>query len=99
MEFLRVEDISEPALEYIAEQISVSPKEIYKYFNRENTRLSHLKEIKNIYGFKNYTEDFSGELHKYLMPFAIENDNCMNLIKLAINKIRSNKIILPNNNN
>ena len=93
--FLRVEDISEPALEYIAEQISVSPKEIYKYFNRENTRLSHLKEIKNIYGFKNCTEDFSGELHKYLMPFAIENDNSMNLIKLAINKIRSNKIILP----
>ena len=93
--FLRVEDISEPALDYIAEQISVSPKEIYKYFNRENTRLAHLKEIKSIYGFKNYTENFSTELRKYLMPFAIENDNSINLIKLAISKIRSQKIILP----
>jgi len=93
--FLRIEDISEPALNYIAEQISVNPIEIQKYFNREKTRLAHLKEIKNIYSFTNYSDEYSEEIKNYLMPFAIESDNSMPLIKLAINKIRSEKTILP----
>ncbi len=47
------------------------------------------------YGFKNYTWQDSLSLIQILLPYAMENDNIINLLKLAIIEIRKQKIILP----
>lgn len=92
---ISINNIPESVLNYIAEQIQVSPKELELYAQRENTRLEHLQEIREIYGFKNYTDQHTQSLIQTLLPYAIENDNVINLMKLAINEIKIQKMILP----
>lgn len=92
---ISINNIPESVLDYISEQIKVSPKELELYAQRENTRLEHLQEIRELYGFKNYTDQHTQCLIKTLLPYAIENDNVINLIKLSINEIRRQKVILP----
>lgn len=92
---ISINSIPESVLNYISEQIQVSPKELELYAQRENTRLEHLQEIREIYGFKNYTDQHTQSLIQTLLPYAIENDNIINLMKLAINEIKRQKIILP----
>ncbi|SMC26196.1 Transposase and inactivated derivatives, TnpA family [Clostridium acidisoli DSM 12555] len=93
--FISINNISESVLNYISEQIQVSSKELALYAQRENTRLEHLQEIREIYGFTNYTDQHTKSLTQTLLPYAIENDNVINLMKLAINEIKTQKIILP----
>ena len=52
--FININNIPESVLNYISEQIQVSSKELELYAQRENTRLEHLQEIREIYGFTNY---------------------------------------------
>ncbi len=92
---ISINNIPESVLDYIAEQIKVNPKEFELYAQRENTRLEHLQEIRELYGFKNYTDQHTQCLIQTLLPYAIENDNVISLIKLSINKIRKQKVILP----
>ncbi|MCE5222279.1 MAG: Tn3 family transposase [Clostridium sp.] len=92
---ISINNIPESVLDYISEQIKVSPKELELYAQRENTRLEHLQEIRELYGFKNYTDQHTQCLIQTLLPYAIENDNVINLIKLSINEIRRQKVILP----
>ncbi|MCD2346131.1 DUF4158 domain-containing protein [Clostridium guangxiense] len=80
-------DIPESVLRYIANQIEVDPKEFELYAQRENTKLEHMQEIREIYGFKNYKEENNLSLVQTLIPYAMENDNVINLIKLAINGV------------
>lgn len=88
-------NIPESVLNYIADQIQVAPNEFELYAQRENTRLEHLQEIREIYGFKNYKEETNLPLTQTLISYAMENDNVINLMKLAINEIKNQKIILP----
>jgi TnpA family transposase len=90
-----INNIPESVLIYISEQIQVTPKELELYAQRDNTRLEHLQEIREIYGFRNYTEQDNLSLIPILLPYAMENNNVINLMKLAINEIKKNKIILP----
>lgn len=92
---ISINNMPESVLDYISEQIKVNPKELELYAQRENTRLEHLQEIRELYGFKNYTDQHTKFLIQTLLPYAIENDNVMNLIKLSINEIRRQKVILP----
>jgi TnpA family transposase len=88
-------NIPERVLNYIADQIHVNPMEFELYAQRENTRLDHMQEIREIYGFKNYKEEKNLSLLQTLIPYAMENDNVIDLMKLAINEIKNQKIILP----
>ena len=88
-------NIPESVLNYISQQIHVDTKDFELYAQRENTRLEHIQEIRRIYGFKNYKEENNLSLVKILIPYAMENDNVINLMKLAINEIKNQKVILP----
>lgn len=90
-----IDIIPEEVLEYIAEQIKVDPKEFTFYAQRENTRRDHLDEIRDLYGYKSFTEEHSQYLLQILMSYAMENDNVINLIKIAIEALRKKKIVLP----
>lgn len=88
-------DIPDTVLSYIADQINVSPKDFPLYFQRENTRMEHLQEIRDLYAYKSYTNNDYTNLIDYLLPLAIENDNMFRLMKAAISWLKSDKIILP----
>ncbi|WP_352418239.1 DUF4158 domain-containing protein [Proteiniborus sp.] len=85
----------DPVLEYIAEQLNIDPKEMIQYAQRENTRLEHLQEIREKYGYRNFIEQDEESLISILLSAAIENDNVINLMKTAIETLRKQKIILP----
>lgn len=88
-------NIPESVLSYIAEQIQVSPKQLELYAQRENTRLEHSQEIREVYGYRYYTEQDGQTLIDILLPYDLENDNVINLMKLAIGEIKKHKVILP----
>ncbi len=73
----------------------MNPNEIELYAQRENTRLEHLQEIRELYGYSYYSDNNYDDLTNYLIPFAMENDNIINLIKLAIGQLKKQKFILP----
>ena len=93
--FSMVNTIPRSVLNYISEQIDVNPEELQLYARRENTRLEHLKEIRLIYGFRYFSKQDSLHLIKKLILAAMENNNIISLIKLAINEIKKQKIIIP----
>lgn len=90
-----INNIPESVLNYIAEQIQVDPKQFEFYAQRENTRMEHLKEIREIYGYRYYIKEDEKYLIDILFPYALENDDAINLMKLAILEIRKQKIMLP----
>jgi len=87
--------IPEAVLSYIAEQLGIGAEEYEQYAQRENTRLEHLQELRQVYGYKNFAEDDFKRLSDYIMPFALENDNIIRLIRVAIDELRKDMIILP----
>lgn len=89
------DDIPEPVLEYIAEQIGVNANEIFQYSDRVSTRIEHLQELRDEYDYRNFTGEDSETLFSMLLSVAIENDNVTHLMKIAIESLRKQKIILP----
>jgi TnpA family transposase len=88
-------DIPESVLSYVAEQLQVNPKDFDQYAQRENTRLEHFQELRELYGFRNFTDSDYNYLLEYLKPFAMENDNVLRLIRLAIEELKKQMVILP----
>ncbi len=75
-----VSDIPLKVMSYITEQLEVNPNEYEQYAQRENTRLEHLQELRQEYGYTSFTENDSKYLYGALMPYAMENDNAGRLI-------------------
>ena len=66
--FGNMSDIPDTVLSYIAEQLEVNSKEFEQYAQRENTRFEHLLELREVYGFKNFSDTDYNYLLEYLMP-------------------------------
>jgi TnpA family transposase len=92
---VNVNEVPFSVLSYIAAQISVNIDRYQDYAQREKTRREHLQEIRQTYGFTVFCEADSKRLQTFLIPYALENDNILRLIKLAIEELRRQKIILP----
>ncbi|AJA46824.1 transposase [Clostridium pasteurianum DSM 525 = ATCC 6013] len=89
------QEIPESILCYISEQLNINPKEFDLYFKRENTRMEHFQEIREIYGYRTYSDKDYNYLIDYLVPLAMDNDNVFRLMKAAIAELRNKMIILP----
>jgi TnpA family transposase len=90
-----IDNIPEPVIHYVANQINANAKDIQQYGFREKTRLEHLQKLRDLYGFRFFNDTDKSLLQDYLMPFAMENDQVLRLIKLSIERLREQKIILP----
>lgn len=90
-----INGIPDIVLNYIAEQLQISPKEFERYAQRENTRLEHLQELREEYGYRSFTDSDSIFISEFLTPFAMENDNAGRLLRIAIKEMKREKIILP----
>lgn len=82
-------------LSYIAEQLQANPNEFEQYGQRENARLKHLQELREAYGFRNFLKSDYEYLLEYLMPYAMENDNVIRLIRITIEELKRRMVILP----
>ncbi len=88
-------EIPDMVLSYIAEQLHVNPEIFSKYFQRRMTKYEHLEELQTTYGYRQYSEEDGEMLSIHLLPFAMENDNIIHLIRESINKLKRNLVILP----
>lgn len=82
-------------LEYIAQQIKVDPDDFSLYAKREPTKREHLEEIRQQFGYKNFSVKEHHEVANVLLQYALENGNALYLIKIALDIFRKMKIILP----
>jgi TnpA family transposase len=92
---LNINEIPHTVLSYISMQINIKSEELAGYGKRKMTRVNHLQELQEIYGYTSFTEQDGLILGEYLMSYAMENDNSIRLIRLAIDYLREQKIILP----
>lgn len=90
-----VEEIPDMVLNHIAEQLHVNSKEFEQYAQRENTRLEHLQELRDKFGYRSFSDADSNYLSECLMPYAMDNDNVGRLIRIAIEEMKKQMVILP----
>jgi len=90
-----MDHIPQTVLSYVAAQLKVEPESFSKYAQREMTPIGHLQELLEVYGFRYFDGMDHPSLEDYLMPCAMENDHVLRLVKLAIEWLRGQKVILP----
>jgi TnpA family transposase len=90
-----VEPIPIKVLQHLARQLNVDPDSFALYSSREATRYEHLGEIRNIYGFRNFSSSEYRTISRLLLKHAMQNGNTMYLIQTLIEELRKQKVILP----
>ncbi|WP_010648716.1 Tn3 family transposase [Oceanobacillus massiliensis] len=90
-----VKEVSPLILSYLAKQLNLDPETFSLYAQREPTRREHLEEIRQEYGYQNFSLSEYRFITRYLFQQAIENGNTLHLIRQAIEELRKRKVILP----
>ncbi len=90
-----IRSIPESMLSYIAEQLQVNCAEFENYGLRKNTKIDHLQELRDLYGFKIFSDIDYSDLITYLTSYAMANDNALVLISIAIEELKRKRIVLP----
>jgi TnpA family transposase len=87
--------IPDSMLSYIAKQVGVEPDVFPLYAQREPTRREHMEEIRQAYGYRNFTLREYRSTSQIMLKYALENGNAVYLLRTAIDELRKQKIILP----
>jgi TnpA family transposase len=87
--------IPDSLLNYIAEQVKVKSDAFLLYAQREQTRREHIDEIRQIYGYRNFTQHKYKAISQIMGKYALENGNAEYLLRTIIEELRKQKIILP----
>lgn len=90
-----VEPIPDYVLRYLARQIQVDPHSYSLYAKRDPTKHEHLEEIRQIYGYQNFSASEYRQIAQFLLPHALENGNTMYLLRVVQGEFLKRKIILP----
>lgn len=90
-----VEPIPEYVIQYIARQIDANPDSFSLYAQRDPTKHEHMEEIRQVYGYQNFSASKYRELAQYLLKHALQSGNSMYLLRTVQEKLRNRKIILP----
>lgn len=89
-----INTIPENAIIYVAAQLKINPKEIHNY-KRRQTKDDHVKLIKNIYGYKEFSH-LKKYLSNWLLNRAIYTTESTNMLfDMLLKKCLDEKIILP----
>lgn len=87
--------IPDSVLSYIAKQVGVEPDVFALYAQREPTRREHMEEIRQAYGYRNFTLREYRSISQIMLKYALENGNADYLLRTTIEELRKQKIILP----
>jgi TnpA family transposase len=90
-----VETIPMKVLQHLARQLNVDPDSFALYSSREATRYEHLEEIRNVYGFRNFSPSEYRTISRLLLKHAMQNGNTIYLVQTLIEELRKQKVILP----
>lgn len=90
-----VEPIPDYIIQYIAKQINANPDSFSLYAQRDPTKHEHMEEIRQVYGYQNFSVSTYRELAQYLLKHALQNGNSMYLLRTVQEELRKRKIILP----
>ena len=86
--YTHLKSIPHSVIQYIAQQINVPAAAIHFYGQRENTLWSHLKEIRKVYGYQEFTSKEYRQLSKHPLPLALENEDSMYLLNACFEYLR-----------
>ena len=90
-----INNIPNTIILYVSNQLNVDPNVFEFYSNRQNTIFEHFKDIKNIYGYKPFSEENYSVICEFLSSKYYQSDNSYFLITNCIEKLKDMKIILP----
>lgn len=83
-------------VEYVAEQLRVDPASLEDYARpRVETRRDHLIELRQRYGFRNFTQNTRRRMSEFLLPVALSTDKPIALVTALIDELRRHQVILP----
>ena len=80
---------------YVGQQIMVSPEALADYPEREQTRTEHLRRIYEYLGYRRPTQADLRELFDWLVERAIEHDDPVLLVSLAVERFKAQKLVRP----
>jgi hypothetical protein len=90
------EVIPQELINFIAEQIDISPEDFSHYAKRDETRRSHLAFLTEKLGFHAFSrETHFQELVNWLTPVAFENPEGVFLVGALLNELRRRCILNP----
>lgn len=92
---LQMTNLSEQFISYIAEQLNLPAEVFAKYGRRRKTPYDHLQTICQFYGYRPCGREDILPLARYLVPFALENDEALPLVDGALAWMREHKLIAP----
>jgi TnpA family transposase len=92
------EKASLEVIEFVAQQLEVSPSNWELYGNRQNTIHEHLRELQTIFGFKSFTMQIYAESLKFLDSLAMQTDKGIVLAVTLVDHLRAKLILLPSVN-
>ncbi len=90
-----VEPIPGYVIQSIARQIDANPDSFSLYAQRDPTKHEHMEEIRQVYGYQNFSVSKYRELAQYLLKHTLQNGNSMYLLRTVQEELRNRKIILP----
>lgn len=89
------ETIPIEVLRFLAAQIGIEASDLAGYAAREETRHNHLAQLRDIYGFRNFTGRGAAELRQWLLDQAFYAMSNLDLATRFIARCRETQIILP----
>ena len=92
---MQMSSISEQVVVYVAEQLNLPATAFIEYGRRRGTPYDHLQNICRHYGYRACTQSDVMPLIRYLLPFAMENDEALPLVDGAMAWIRQRHLIAP----
>lgn len=90
----QIPDVPTVVLQYLADQLDVDVSSFEDY-QRPNTLSDHLIKIRQIYHYREYGWAEQLQLTRHLLPYAMESDQSLALVELALQLMREQRIIVP----
>ena len=89
------EVLPQPALDFVAEQIHVTPGELATYAARRQTRQEQLDEQREAFGFRMYGADQAREISAWLLPVALATTDISGIAATLMDEFRRRRIVAP----
>ena len=89
------EVLPQSALDFVAEQIHVTPGELATYAARRQTRQEQLDELRETFGFGMCGADQAREFTTWLLPVALATTDVSSIAATLMDEFRRRRIVAP----
>lgn len=89
------EDLPQPFIDFIAQQVGTHAKDFQDYAKRETTRREHVNTLMDMLGLISFKGTHFKKMVQWLIPIAFENSNSVLLVSAVLNELRRKHILQP----